>query len=198
MKLKKEKEELLSKFEIQRIESEALKNDKFYLSRESMSLGEKLQSANEKIKNLEEDIRDMRKTNQGYLDKLTEKNLGIENSFEEKLRRELEDMKKKYENDKENLKRLFEELSEKRCAYLAEEKEEYKHKCIKYEKVIKDKEETIEFLNTEIRNFTKRTDEELSYLRIQLKIKSEDLERISNLYEENANIIKIFKVENES
>jgi hypothetical protein len=196
--LKKEKEELHSKFEIQRIETEALKNDKFYLSKESMTLHEKLQSANDKIKNLEEDIREMRKTNQSYLDRLTEKNLGIENSFEEKLRRELEDMKKKYENDKENLKKLFEELSDKRCTYLSEEKEEYKNKSIKYEKIIKDKDETIDFLNTEMRNLTKRTDEELSYLRIQVKIKSEDLERISNLYEENSNILKLLKLENES
>jgi hypothetical protein len=179
--LKKEKEELHSKFEILRIETEALKNDKFYLSKESMSLNEKLQSANEKIKNFEEDIREMRKTNQSYLDKLTEKNLNVENSFEEKLRRELEDMKKKYENDKENLKKLFEELSEKRCSYLNEEKEE-----------------TIDFINTEMRNLTKRTDEELSYLRIQVKIKSEDLERMSNLYEENSNILKLLKIENES
>jgi hypothetical protein len=196
--LKKEKEELHSKFEILRIETEALKNDKFYLSKESMSLNEKLQSANEKIKNFEEDIREMRKTNQSYLDKLTEKNLNVENSFEEKLRRELEDMKKKYENDKENLKKLFEELSEKRCSYLNEEKEEYKNKSIKYEKIIKDKDETIDFINTEMRNLTKRTDEELSYLRIQVKIKSEDLERMSNLYEENSNISKLLKIENES
>jgi len=35
-------------------------------------------------------------------------------------------MKKKYDIGKENLKKLFEELAEKRCSYLQEEKEEYK------------------------------------------------------------------------
>lgn len=195
---KKEKEDLNAKFELIRIENEALKNDKFYLSKESLALNEKLLTSNDKIKVLEEDIREMRKTNQKYIDKLTEKNLNIDNSYEEKLRRELEDMKKKYEDDKENLKKLFEELADKRCTYLTEEKEDLKSKNIKLERTVKDKEEAIDFLNTEMRSFSKRTDEELSFLRVQLKIKTEELDRVMNLYEENLNMIKILKNENES
>ena len=44
----------------------------------------------------------------------------------------------------------------------------------------------------------KKTDEEISYLKIQLKIKSEELNRITNIYEENNHLMKMLKVENES
>ena len=196
--LKKEKEETFSKYEILRIENEALRNDKFYLSKESMSNNEKLLSAQDKIKLLEEDIREIRKINQKYLDKLTEKNLNIETSFEERLRKESDEMKKRYDNDKENLKKLFEELAEKRCAYLSEEKEEYKFKTVKLESLLKDKQESLDFLNTEIRILSKKYDEESAFLRIQLRIKSEEMERLTNLYEENNNLIKVIKLENES
>lgn len=196
--VKKEKEEISSKYEILRIENEALKNDKFYLTKESMTSGEKLQYAQDKIKTLEEDIREIRKVNQSYLDKLTEKNLNIETSFEERLRKEAEEMRRKYDNDKENLKKLFEDLAEKRCLYLNEEKEEYKLKVTKLEKCLKDKDESIDFINSELRSITKKYDEETAFLRIQLKIKTEELERLSNLYEENNNLLKVHKLENES
>lgn len=195
---KKERDDTVKKFELNKIELDAIKNDKFYLSKENISLNEKVQTLNEKIKTLEDDLRDVRKTNQKYVDRLTEKNMNIENSYEEKLKKELEDVKRKFETDKENLKKIYDELAEKRVTYLTEEKDELKMKLLKLEKIVKEKEETAEFLNGEMRNLNKKTDEEISYLRIQLKIKSEDFNRISNLYEENMNLIKILKNENDS
>jgi hypothetical protein len=196
--LRKEKEEIKSKLEIIRIENEALKNDKFYLSKESMTSTEKYQQSQDKIKQLEDDIRENRKVNQSYLDKLTEKNLNIETSFEERLRKETDIMRKKFEEDKENLKKLFEELAEKRCLYLNEEREDYKFKTIKLEKSLKDKEETIDFLNSELRTLSKKYDEESAFLRIQLKIKSEELVRLTNIYEENNNLLKLHKIDSET
>jgi len=49
-----------------------------------------------------------------------------------------------------------------------------------------------------MRSVNKKTDEEIAYLKIQLKIKSEELNRISNIYEENSNFMKMLKAENES
>jgi len=51
-KSKKENKENFAKYELLGLESEALKNDKFYLSKESISLNEKLLTSNDKIKNL--------------------------------------------------------------------------------------------------------------------------------------------------
>jgi progesterone-induced-blocking factor 1 len=196
--IKKEKEEIYSKHEIIKLELEALKNDKFFLGRENTSLSEKNNDLIEKIKSLEEEIKQMKKINNEYIEKLTNKNCNIDNIYDQKLKNELFDMKKKYTDDMENLKKLYDEISEKRCTYLQDERDDYKQKNIKLEKIIKDKEESLDFINNEIRHLNKQTTEEISYLKIQLKIKSEELNRISNIYEENINLIKIFKIENES
>lgn len=196
--LKKEKDEIIAKMDILKIESEAIKNDKFFLARENTGLSEKNKDLIDKIKLLDEEIRQIKKTNNDYIEKLTNKNVNIDNVYEEKLKNELFDMKKKYNEDMDNLKKLYDEISSKRCAYLQEERDDYKQKNIKLEKVIKDKEENLEFLNNELRGINKKTDEEISYLKIQLKIKSEELDRITNIYEENTNLMKLFKAENES
>ncbi len=197
-KLKKEKDEILSKLDIIKIESEAYKNDKFFLARENASLSDKNKDLFDKVKSLEDEIKQMKKLNNDYIDKLTNKNFNIDSAYEEKLKNELFDMKKKYNEDMDNLKKLYDEISQKRCLYLQDERDDYKQKNIKLEKIIKDKEESLEFINNETRSLTKKTDEEIAYLKIQLKIKSEELDRITNIYEENTNFLKIFKVENES
>lgn len=196
--LKKAKEDFSSKFDIIKLENEALKNDKFFLSRENNSLSEKNNDLSDKIKSMEDDIKQMKKTNNDYIEKLTNKNCNIDNVYDQKLKNELFDMKKKYSDDMENLKKLYDEISEKRCIYLQDERDDYKQKNIKLEKIVKDKEEAMEFINNEIRNLNKKTDEEISYLKIQLKIKSEELNRVSNIYEENLNLMKMLKAENES
>jgi chromosome segregation ATPase len=196
--LKKEKDEIISKLDIIKIESEALKNDKFFFARENASLGDKIRDLSDKIKSLEDEIKHNKKLNNDYVEKLTNKNYNIDSAYEEKLKKELLDMKRKYTEDMENLKKLYDEISEKRCVYLQDERDDYKQKNIKLEKIIKDKEESVEFLNYEIRSVNKKTDEEIAYLKIQLKIKSEELNRITNIYEENSNFMKMLKAENES
>jgi len=49
LSVKKEKEEILSKLDFNKLELENLKNDKFYLSRENMTLSEKLKYAEDKV-----------------------------------------------------------------------------------------------------------------------------------------------------
>lgn len=196
--VKKEKEDILAKHEIIKLENEAIKNDKFFLSRENAALGDKNREIQDKVKYLEDEIKQTKKLNNDYIEKLTNKNLNIDNVYQEKLKNELFDMKKKYTEDMENLKKIYDDISQKRCLYLQDERDDYKLKNIKFEKIIKDKEESLEFLNNEIRNLNKKTDEEIAYLRIQLKIKSEELDRITNIYEENSNLMKILKAENES
>jgi nitrogen fixation-related uncharacterized protein len=45
----------------------------------------------------------------------------------------------KYETDIYNHKKQYDDLSEKKTSYLKEERDEYKNKCNKYEKMIKEK-----------------------------------------------------------
>ena len=198
MTIKNEKDEINNKLESYRLENESLKNDKMYLNKECMTIGERYRMADDKVKMLEDEIREIRKSNQNYIEKLTDKNCNLENVFEDKLKRELEDMKRKYTFDLDNLKKLYTEIGDKRSEYLIQEKDESYLKLKKLEQTIKDKEETYDFLNNEYRNLQKRSDEEISMLKIHLTVKLEDYERLSNLYQEHLQMIKALTLEKEA
>ena len=139
MTIKNEKDEINNKLESYRLENESLKNDKMYLNKECMTIGERYRMADDKVKMLEDEIREIRKSNQNYIEKLTDKNCNLENVFEDKLKRELEDMKRKYTFDLDNLKKLYTEIGDKRSEYLIQEKDESYLKLNKLEQTIKDK-----------------------------------------------------------
>jgi len=62
---------------------------------------------------------------------------------------------------------------------------------------LREKQNAYEGLLIENRTMQKRIESDLAELRIQLRLKSEELERISNLYEENLTNIKAQRLENE-
>jgi len=78
MSLKNEKDEINSKLEILRLENESLKYDKLYLSKEIMVIQERNRLSEDKVLRLEDEIRENRKTNNNYLEKLTDKNCNLE------------------------------------------------------------------------------------------------------------------------
>ena len=103
--IKKDNNDLNNKYETLRIENENLKQDKMFLNKNLMVDDEKIKSQNAKITQLEQDIREMRRTNQNYIDKLTDKNLNLDNTYKDKVNNELKNMKEKYEKDIETLKK---------------------------------------------------------------------------------------------
>lgn len=62
---------------------------------------------------------------------------------------------------------------------------------------LKEKTRGYEGLLLENRSVSRRVEGDLSELRIQLRIKSEELERITNVYEETLTNLKSSKIENE-
>lgn len=62
---------------------------------------------------------------------------------------------------------------------------------------LKEKTKSYDGLLLENRNLARRVEGDLSELRIQHRIKSEELERISNIYEETLTNLKSSKLENE-
>lgn len=195
--LTKEKQDLLRKNENQRFEIESLNRDKAYLTKEALHKDDKIISLTEKTKSLEEEVINIRKTNDKYVEKLTDKSSFIENMYQEKLKDEISEIKIKYNNDLEHLKKVYEELNTTRTNYLIEERNDLKLKLGKLELELKEKTSSNDFLHEELRNSRTNNLEETSNLKIQLKIKSEDYDRIVILYEENLNLIRVIKAENE-
>lgn len=70
-------------------------------------------------------------------------------------------------------------------------------KCTTMTQQLSEKHNAYEGLLVENRTLLKRVESDIAELRIQLRLKSEELERISNLYEENLTTIKAQRLENE-
>ena len=158
----------------------------------------KMKSQEEKITELETDLREMNKRNQNYIDKLTEKNLSLDNTYKDKVNKELNDMRNRYENDIFMLKKQYDDLTEQKTSYLKEEREEYRSKYNKCELMLKEKEETLNIVQTQLRDVISKTNSEVSNLRLQLNIKTEELNSKTAIYEEQISSLEIFKKENEA
>lgn len=81
--------------------------------------------------------------------------------------------------------------------FLKENKDELELKVDNLSGQLKEKSKTYEALLLENRGLSRRVEGDLSELRIQLRLKSEELERISNIYEETLTNLKSTKLENE-
>ena len=196
--IKKDNNDLNNKYETLRIENENLKQDKMFLNKNLMVDDEKIKSQNAKITQLEQDIREMRRTNQNYIDKLTDKNLNLDITYKDRVNNELQNMKEKYEKDIETLKKQYDDLMDKKTSYLREERDDYKSKLTKLEKILKEKEDSLNLCQNELRNLNTKANEETSYLKLQLNSKTEELNSRIAVYEEQVAALSLFKNENET
>lgn len=196
--LQKEKQDLISKYENLRFENESLNRDKIYLNKELLIKDEKNLSLTEKVKNLESEIQDIRKTNHKYIDKLTDKTCYVESMYQEKLKTEINDIKNKYNLDLENLKKMYEDLNNCKTEHIIEERNDLKIKLKKLEFDLSEKNKSFEFINNEFRNLKIASNEDISCLKIQNKLKIDENERISNMYDSNLALLKLAKAENDS
>lgn len=89
------------------------------------------------------------------------------------------------------------DIYEKQLRFVKENKDELELKVDNLTGQLKEKTKSYEALMIENRNMARRVEGDLSELRIQLRIKSEELERISNIYEETLTNLKSSKLENE-
>ena len=89
------------------------------------------------------------------------------------------------------------DIYDKQLRFLKENKDEMEMKVDNLTGQVKEKTRSYETLLLENRNISRRVEGDLSELRIQLRIKSEELERISNIYEETLINLKSSKIENE-
>ena len=93
---------------------------------------------------------------------------------------------------------MYEDLNNTKIGFLSEERSELKSKVSKLEETIKIKESSYEFVNNEYRSFKISTNEQISHIKIQYKIKSDDYDRLNGLYLEMNEHLKAIKNENET
>ena len=195
---KSKKIEIDSIYNNLKLENQVLKQNNEILKKNSMINETKIQEQNEKINELENDIKDMRRMNQNYIEKLTDKNINLDNTYKDKVNKELNEMKNRYESDIYNIKKHYDEINEKKTSYLKEERDEYKAKCNKYEKMFKEKDESYNLIQDELRNVNSKSEQEIISLKLQLNTKIEELNSVRAIYEEQISSLTFYKNENEA
>ena len=195
---KNKKNEIDSDYQNLKLEKQVFQQNNEILKKNLAVSEEKIKEQNEKISELENDIKDMRKKNQDYIEKLTDKNINLDNTYKDKVNKELNDMRNKYESDISNLKRQYDDFFEKKTSYLKEERDEYRTKCNKYEKMLKDKDESLSITQNELRNINSKSNEQISYLKLQLNSKIDELNSRISINEEQKAALTLLKNDNEA
>ena len=195
---KNKKNEIDSDYQSLKLEKQVLQQNNEILKKNLAVSENKIKDLNEKVSELENDIRDMRKINQNYIEKLTDKNLNLDNTYKDKVNKELNDMRSKYESDISNLKKQYDDFFEKKTSYLKEERDEYRGKCNKYEQMIKEKDESLSIAQNELRNINSKTMEQISYLKLQLNSKTEELNSRITINEEQKAALAMLKNDNDA
>ena len=195
---KNRKIEAEKNYEEMKLENMILKQNNENLKKNLNESEDKIKSQEEKISELENDLRDMNKRNQNYIEKLTEKNLSLDNTYKDKITKELNEMRNRYENDIFMLKKQYDDLSEKKTTYLKEERDEYRSKYNQCESMLKEKDESLNITQNQLRDLITKTNAEISHLKLQLNIKTEELNSKSAIYEEQISSLNFFKNDNEA
>ena len=195
---KNKKNEIESDYQNLKLENQVLQQNNELLKKNLAGNENKIKEQNEKISELENDIREIRRLNQNYIEKLTDKNLNIDNTYKDKVNKEINEMRNRYESDINNLKRHYDDINEKKTSYLKEERDEYKAKCNKYEKILKEKEESLNLVQNELHNLNSKSTEQITFLKLQLNTKTEELNSRIAIYEEQISALTLFKNDNEA
>mgnify|MGYP002621833091 FL=1 len=195
---KNRKIEAEKNYEEMKLENMILKQNNENLKKNLIESEAKIKNQEEKISELENDLRDMNKRNQNYIEKLTDKNLSLDNTYKDKITKELNEMRNRYENDIFMLKKQYDDLSEKKTSYLKEERDEYRSKYNQCESMLKEKDESLNITQNQLRDLITKTNAEISHLKLQLNIKTEELNSKSAIYEEQISSLNFLKNDNEA
>lgn len=106
-------------------------------------------------------------------------------------------MKDKHNHELQISKQNIIEIYEKQIQFLKEAKEEVEIKKDNLEGSLKEKNYAYDQVLLDYRTLQRRIESDLSELRIQLRLKSEELDRIQNIYEDTLANLKANRHENE-
>jgi chromosome segregation ATPase len=171
--------------------------DKEYLSRENVKLHEQNLKLEDKIERLEADLESTRKMAKDYITEMMTSKSSYANSYEKKISDELSDLKDKQKQELETVKDNLKDIYERQISFLKDNKEELELKCEKLSSESKERNRAYEEVQAENRNLQRRVNIDLSEIRVQLRIKTDELERMQNLYEEANSQCKTFRYEND-
>jgi progesterone-induced-blocking factor 1 len=152
----------------------------------------------EKIDRNEQELLDSKRQAQKYMDRVLNTNDEVKGKFEVQYQKEIQELKERHTKEIQLSKENLIEVYEKKNEYLKERKDEAERRILKLEQDLKDKSKSYEEILFEFRSLQRQGDEELGHLKLQSKSKSDELMRVTHLYEDNMMLVKELKLENET
>lgn len=178
-------------------ELEGLRKDKSYLGKQNSTLLEKVTRLEDRCERMEVEANEAKLAAQNYLNKLLDVKTDRSASFEERFSRELSELRDRHAAELEDLKRNLTEVHERRVEYLKEAKEEAEIKVDQLTRDLKERKEAFDALTYEHRAKVARLEEMLSEIRSDLRLKTENIERTHNTYEDTLGALRHSKAEND-
>lgn len=117
--------------------------------------------------------------------------------YEKKINQELAELRAKHKEELESSKNNLRDIYERQISFLKDNKEELETKIDQLTAQNKEKQKAFEDILEENRTLQRRVNHDLSEIRIQLRIKTDELERMQALYEEAQANYKNMKLEND-
>jgi len=110
----------------------------------------------------------------------------------------MDNLWEKHQKEIQLAKDSLADLYEKKVQYLQESKEEYEMRLAKTEKLLKEKDSELQEILVEYWKIEKLADQEVGQLWLDIRLKTDEVMRITHLYEDNLLLVKELKIENES
>lgn len=158
---------------------------------------EKNKRLDDKIEKLEKQYIEAKNQAQDYLHQLLNTRNEASSEYEKRIFTEIQDLKQKQQHELEVAKNNLVDIYEKQLQFVKEAKEEQEIRRESLEGQLREKSHAYDQLMLDYRQLQRRLESDMSELRVQLRIKEEQMERVENIYEETLANLKAVKHEND-
>ena len=128
-----------------------LSQDKTFLSRENLSLEERLKRMEDKLDRTESELIDSKRTAQKYMERVLQTSDDVKGKFEREYAQELSDLKDRHTRELESAKNHLVDIYERRGDHMRERNEELERRTLKLEQDLRDKTLSYDELMVELR-----------------------------------------------
>ena len=198
-----QREEYEKQYDNLRRQIDLLNQDKTFMTRENATLHDRIKRLENDIERGEDqrqkqyaELLDAKKSAQSYLERLLNNAGDYGSAAQKKHTEELNQLKLIHEKDLQMHKDNLCEVYEKKIEYLREAKEESEMRLAKTERDLSEKTASYDEILVEYRKIERMVDEEIGDVKLELRLKRDEAQRITHLYEENLSLVKELKLEN--
>lgn len=202
-KANNQREDYEKQYDTLRRQVDILNQDKTFMTRENATLQDRIKRLEHDIERLEDqkdkqyaEMMDAKKNAQSYLERLLNNSGDVGSASNRKHLEELCRMKDTHEKELQMHKVNLSEVYEKKIEYLREAKDESDMRLAKAERDLMEKTKSYDEILVEYRKIQGMFDAEVGDIKLELRLKREEAQRASHLYEENLALVKEFKLEN--